>query len=708
MASERIISIPNKSHLSNYGSKLVLNVIGPGLRDIHYASGRLARGQKPHAHLVLVKDNGEVVQAKRVSLNWTPYQIQAEFEFPDGLRVIQRSWVDTPFVHSAITFKGALPAGAKLAAQGVSYQEAKVFVTPRKTVMLEEMDPAFKPFVLEIASTVTPNTVQLSVDGKNWKDADFEWSRELVHYRMIFDRLPRQMILSAHLGKLSNPISVKDWQRSIGRERAVKREWLRAYDEEFPDVDCPDERIRRLMQYCFYVHRSGVFTLEGMLPYPFVAPSKITYPAWWMWDTAFHSIVDAWMKDPSVAFGDLLNHTILQTRKGCIQDAAGEYYADTGVLKWVHPEQYDNNPPPSTGPCVTGIAVWDVYQKTGSLDFVKRIYPHLVIYEDWLIKEKPSKLDPDLIAYHNWCDVGWDDSKRWGKSGMSDMKDAVDWDLPVIPVDGNVFLLILRDILSKLSDLLGDTERRREYAEKAARTRRAIDQRMWNEQEGFYFDILPDGKMLSVWSPAGFVPLLAGIPGTDTYQRLREHLLDPKKFWAKYPLPTLSLDDEHFSNTNWWRGAMWPVINWQVNEGVFKYDKELGLRLLMATIDAMTKDGYPTCAEHYNPVQGKGGGAVDQGWAAMPADLILRRIYGIIAKPDSVELNPYLPADWPEAFVRNVFVAGTSIELHYVRSGSALKAAVKNTGHQKDITITSGAKRLVLAPGVEGMIEIGS
>ena len=706
MAAQRILSIPNKTQICNYASKLLLDVQGPGLHSVHYASGRLARANKAKARMVLVKDNGEVLQAKRTKCDWRPYVIHAVFEFANGLRVTQRSWVDAPFVHSTMTFKGGL-SGAKLVFQGESYEEAKLLVGPQRTVMVEEMDPAFKPFVLEVAASVSPDGVLLSGDGEDWKETDFAWGQKPVRYRMVFNRLPRELTVSAHLGKLSDFLPPKEWDRARGRERSVRRDWERAYAEELPAVECPDPRIADLFQFCHYVHWSGVFRLEGMLPYPFVAPSKVTYPAWWMWDTAFHSIVDAWMKDQSIAHGDLLNHAVLQSRKGCIQDAAGEYYADTGVLKWVHPEQYDNNPPPCTGPCVTGLAVWDVYQKTGSLDFLKKMYPHLVMYERWIIEEKKSQIDPDLIAYYNWCDVGWDDSKRWGKSGMGDKEDAeVDWDLPVVPVDGNVFLSMLRDTLSKIAGLLGETQLSREYAEKAARTRRAIDARLWNEDAGFYFDILPDGRMLDVWTPAGFTPLLAGIPGKDTYHRLRQHLLDPEKFWAKYPVPTLSLDDKHFSVTNWWRGGMWPVINWQVNEGVFDYDPELGLRLLMATIDVMTKDGRPTCREYYNPIQGQGGGAVDQGWATMPVDLVLRRVYGLNPSPDGLTLEPHLPPDWNAAAVRNIFAAGTSVDVRYLRSGGTLKATIKNTG-PKPITVTADYKRITVDPKGEGTVEIG-
>lgn len=693
----------DKPHLSNHGSHFVHIVRGPGLSELQYASGRLVSGHRQYARLVLLKENGETVEAKRTKLDWKPYLITAEFEFPGGLHVIQRSWVEDQFAHSSVTFKGAV-AGARLAAEGASYDDAKVMVSSQGSVMVEEMTPAYKPAVMEIVSTVFPDRVMLSDDGKTWKQSDYAWSEERVHYRMVFDQVPREMVLSAHVGKLSNFVPREDWERSRRREVDVKKAWLKAYDDDLPDIECPEQKYRDLVQFCWYVHHSSVLNCGGMLPYKFVVPSKLTYPMWWMWDTAFHAIVDVWMRDKSIAFGTLLNHTIMQSKKGCIPDAGGAYYGDTGTLKWVHPEQYDNNPPPCTGPPVTALGAWDVYQKTGDLEFVKKMYPHLVVYERWLIEEKNSKIDPDLIAYYYWTDVGWDDSKRWGKSGMNG-KD-IGWDLPVIPVDGNVFLLILRNTLSNFADLLGETHRRREYAEKAARTRRAIDNRMWNEEQGFYFDLHGDGKMMDVWTPAGFVPMLAGIPGADTYQRLRAHLLDPKKFWTKYPLPTLALDDPDCAYaSNWWRGGVWPVINWQVNEGLFRYDPDLGLRLLDATVDMMTRDGFPTCTEYYNPVMGDAKGAIDQGWGAMPVDLILRRMMGLNPNPSGLELKPCLPADWPEASVRNVFAVGTSVEVRYLRSGDGLKAAVKNTG-KKDITVTAGSNRQFLEPGDEGMLVI--
>jgi glycogen debranching enzyme len=391
---------------------------------------------------------------------------------------------------------------------------------------------------------------------------------------------------------------------------------------------------------------------------------------------------------------------MFQSRAGCIMDAGGLFYGDTGDGKWIAPDYYDEANNPSTGPCVTGIAVWDVYQKTGSLDFLKRMYPHLVMYERWITKAKASGIDPDLIAYHNWFDVGWDDSKRWGKGWVGNTKyPDIDWDFPVAPVDANVFFMKLRENLSKMAALLGDADRASDFADKTKKTANAIDRLMWNETKGYYFDLLPKGRMSDVWTPAGLLPMMAGIPSKDKYARLREHLFDPKKFWSKYPLPTIVPDDETFT-MNMWSGGVWICVNWQVLQGLFDYDADAASQLLWRTIDMMTHNGHPVCSEYYGPKEGEPKGGHDYGWTTLVMDLILRHIAGINPKGDRVELTPRLPADWPEMHLGNIFVLGTNLDIRYTRSANGLKAMIRNNG-AKAVQIVLGGEPMDLRPASE-------
>ncbi len=64
---------------------------------------------------------------------------------------------------------------------------------------------------------------------------------------------------------------------------------------------------------------------------------------------------------------------------------------------------------------------------------------------------------------------------------------------------------------------------------------------------------------------------------------LRRHLFNPKEFWTKYPVPTLSLDDPFFNpNAEWkgkrlpcpWNGRVWPMTNSHLVE-VRKYCQKI-------------------------------------------------------------------------------------------------------------------------------------
>jgi hypothetical protein len=197
---------------------------------------------------------------------------------------------------------------------------------------------------------------------------------------------------------------------------------------------------------------------------------------------------------------------------------------------------------------------------------------------------------------------------------------------------------------------------------------------------------------------------MAGIPGKDKYARMREHLFDPKKFWSKYPLPTIIPDDETFT-MNMWSGGVWVNVNWQVLEGLFDYDTEAAVQLLWRTIDMMTHNGHPVCSEYYGPKEGEPKGGQDYGWTTLVMDLILRRVAGISPKGNKVELHPCMPADWPEMHVRNVFVLGTNLDIRYIRSGSALKATVRNNG-AKAVLIVSGSELNTLLPDTEVTMEM--
>jgi glycogen debranching enzyme len=89
-----------------------------------------------------------------------------------------------------------------------------------------------------------------------------------------------------------------------------------------------------------------------------------------------------------------------------------------------------------------------------------------------------------------------------------------------------------------------------------------------------------------------------------------------------FVVPSLSPDDPRFLRTRYWRGPVWPVINWLVYRGLSRYgfQSEAG-QVRTALIDLVRDGGF---YEHYDPMTGRGHGGEQFAWtAALILDLLL-------------------------------------------------------------------------------------
>ncbi|CAK0875348.1 unnamed protein product [Prorocentrum cordatum] len=112
-----------------------------------------------------------------------------------------------------------------------------------------------------------------------------------------------------------------------------------------------------------------------------------------------------------------------------------------------------------------------------------------------------------------------------------------------------------------------------------------------------------------------FAALWSGLASRQQAARVREHLLDPSKFFGRVPFSTVALDAPEFKPTGYWRGPVWLDQAYFAIRGLQRYghteDAERGLQKLLAEV---SKDPVPR--ENYNPVSGAGLGAQFFGWSA--------------------------------------------------------------------------------------------
>lgn len=103
-----------------------------------------------------------------------------------------------------------------------------------------------------------------------------------------------------------------------------------------------------------------------------------------------------------------------------------------------------------------------------------------------------------------------------------------------------------------------------------------------------------------------FMPLYAGAVDDKLLPVLFDLLTDTTTYWSAYPVPSTSLRSPKYELSRYWRGPVWPIINYLLIEGLNSYQNEgkaLQIRdeLLKKTCEMISEFGFH---EHYDPVYG--------------------------------------------------------------------------------------------------------
>ena len=191
----------------------------------------------------------------------------------------------------------------------------------------------------------------------------------------------------------------------------------------------------------------------------------------WNWDSAFHAIgmIDI---DIEIAKEQILGFLQFQKEDGLLPDVI-----------WENGEIVDT----FSKPPVMAYAALKVYESCNDIEFLKEVYPKLVLNERFWTEKRLHK---GLFHYDadrsDGCDdkeydlrvryeSGWDNSPRW---------DGVPQDL--WPIDLNCFMVMTYRSLAVMAEELGfDTK---EWKEKEKNLTKNIESCLWNEQLKAYTD----------------------------------------------------------------------------------------------------------------------------------------------------------------------------------------------------------------------------
>lgn len=132
----------------------------------------------------------------------------------------------------------------------------------------------------------------------------------------------------------------------------------------------------------------------------------------------------------------------------------------------------------------------------------------------------------------------------------------------------NALLALEGEMLADLLAQQGHTTDAQAMHHRTEALKDAIRTHLWDPTRQVFANRLLDGRFVDSLAPTSFYPMIAGIPTPTQMQGLMAQLADPAGFGGAYRLPSVRRDDPAFNDGIYWRGRVWPPMNWYTWAGL--------------------------------------------------------------------------------------------------------------------------------------------
>ncbi len=323
--------------------------------------------------------------------------------------------------------------------------------------------------------------------------------------------------------------------------------------------------------------------------------------------------------------------------------------------------------PDHSQPPIGSYVVWKLYQKTGDRRFLEISYEPLKKWYNWWrtkTNKGSSRRDGNGDGLMEWGadqmdDVGYKPNIKAAmvESGMDDSPLFDDttyvhdkWTMNMNALDLNSLQALDAEHMAYIANTLGHQDDKILFEIENKRIKELVNEKMWDEESGFYYDLNWDGTFSKQKAPTNFYPLLAGIPSIERAEKMIQKYKDTTLFYGNYMLPTISKDNPEYEDQQYWRGSAWPPVNYLCYQSLKRYHYDdlagdLAIKSSNMFMNANRNEGG-ACYENFNTKTGKGRGQKYQSWGPLFALVYLEEIadfeVGGGLRIGSFELDNYL------------------------------------------------------------------
>lgn len=322
------------------------------------------------------------------------------------------------------------------------------------------------------------------------------------------------------------------------------------------------------------------------------------------WDNFFLAYMTG-LASSDLAFANVIEHLRGKTEQGFIpNDNRGN-----------GSKSFDRSQPP-----VGSIMVKEIYKTYPKNWFLEATFDDLLGWNRWWHRARNNQ---GLLSYGSspaknpFNEPVFETKTAAGyESGMDDSPMYID-----VPFNKNKHTLELQDVgltslyiadcnaLAAMADIL-DRKTEQLELEQRAKYYSINMENVWSESFGGYLNYRTDVDSLSTRvSPTMFYPLLAGIGSNKQQEKILEHFYNPEEFFGEWMLPSTTRNDPTFPRQKYWKGAIWPPLNYLTylslrEAGFTNAATELSDKSLKLIMTEWKRKGY--VSENYSAISGTG------------------------------------------------------------------------------------------------------
>ncbi len=299
------------------------------------------------------------------------------------------------------------------------------------------------------------------------------------------------------------------------------------------------------------------------------------------------------------------------------------------VYENVKGDQFHRFDPVSTGPNVLPWAEWESFMITGDMDRLQKVFPPLLAYHHWL---KLYRTWPDGTYWSSGWGCGMDNQPRQKPGYHHGFHHG-----NMVWVDACIQQLLSCHILIEMAKLIGREKDVEALKEEEVFLAKTVNEKLWDEDTAFYYDLWNDGRLNMVKSVAAYWALVAGIVPEDRLERFVAHLENEKEFKRPHRVPTLSADNPNYDpDGGYWKGSIWAPTNYMILKGLERYGyhdlaREIGKCHVDNVVEVFRQTG--TLWENYGPEKAAKGNMAKAdfvGWTGLPPIAVaIEQVFGI-------------------------------------------------------------------------------